>query len=179
MQGTKCYFPYICIELRMIMKRTVLLSIGMAVALLLGLVSCESKPIVGELPEYGNLKFTKAPRSTLLLDRQNDIPTLTQCEAGDSVTVFMQVAFVGAYIYNADYEWNLIAGDESQEAEISVVAPTKQTALPMWTFKAPEVPGRYAVTFKAHYDFSANTALGTVYGESQSYSADFVVAKPK
>lgn len=140
--------------------------------LVMGLVlaSCHPDGPEGKYPEYAGLKFTKDDPKNILFAAQNDINTISSCKAGDSLTVYMQIGYTGAYIYHADYVWELVVGDVSEKSIVGVVDPVNQSALPMWKFKAPDTPGNYLVKFNAEYKFSADTAIGTIYGESGSYS---------
>lgn len=137
--------------------------------LMLGMASCQ-KPIHSEAPEYGELKFTQEPISEITLGNQQDIKVSSICDPNDSVTVFMQVGYVGSYITTAEYRWKLYVNSDSVVQEtIKVVAPHKQNTPPMWKFKAPSKSGKYEVSFKADYDYSAQTASGQIYGESATY----------
>lgn len=141
-----------------------------SVLLLSTLASCQ-KPIYSEAPEYGKLKFTTDAPSSITLDRQSAINTSSFCSAGDSVTVFIQTAYAGSYITEAEYIWKLqVTNDSVASKTVRVIAPHKQNTPPMWTFKAPSESGKYTVSFKAMYDYSAQTISGQIYGESQSYT---------
>lgn len=144
------------------------LCVGVVMAL--ALASCHREGPEGKYPEYGSLQFTKDAPETILLEAQEDINTVSSCKAGDSITVFMQVGYTGAYIYYVDYIWELTVGDTVEKTIVGVVDPVNQPAPPMLTFKAPETPGNYLVKFKAKYKFSADTAIGTIYGESKTSS---------
>lgn len=146
-----------------------------SVLLLSTLASCQ-KPIYSEAPEYGKLKFTTEAPSSITLDSQASIKTSSYCSVGDSVTVFMQTAYAGSYITEAVYTWKLyVTRDSVASKTVRVIAPHKQNTPPMWTFKAPSVSGDYDVTFKAQYEYSANTASGQIYGDSQSYTGTISV----
>lgn len=147
------------------------LCVGMVMAL--ALASCHRDGPEGKYPEYGSLQFSKDSPKTITLEAQDNgtINTSSFCNAGDSITVFMQVGYTGAYIYQADYIWELMIGDTVEKTIVSVVDPVNQPNPPMLTFKAPETPGNYLVKFKAKYKFSADTAIGTIYGESKTSSA--------
>lgn len=139
------------------------------------LASCQ-KPIYSEAPEYGKLKFTTDAPSSITLDRQSAVNTSSVCSAGDSVTVFMQTAYAGSYITEAEYIWKLkVTNDSVASKTVRVIAPHKKNTPPMWTFKAPSISGTYAVTFEANYDYSAQTASGQIYGKSQSYTENLKV----
>lgn len=143
--------------------------------LLSALSSCQD-PIYSEAPEYGKLKFTTEVPSSITLDNQGSIKTSSICNSGDSVTVFMQVAYTGNYITEAEYFWKLyVSSDSVVTKTIRVIAPHKQSAPPMWTFKAPSDGGKYSVSFKAKYDYSAQTEMGQIYGESSSYTGELNV----
>lgn len=143
--------------------------------LLLALASCH-EPIYSEVPEYGRLKFTSEAPSLITLDNQGSIKPSSICNPGDSVTVFMQVAYTGSYITEAEYIWKLYVSTDSVVTNIvRVIAPHKQLAPPMWTFKAPSEKGKYSVSFKAKYDYSAQTETGQIYGESSSYTGELNV----
>ena len=145
------------------------------VLLLSALSSCQ-EPIYSEAPEYGKLKFTTEAPSSITLDNQGSIKTSSICNSGDSVTVFMQVAYTGNYITEAEYFWKLyVSSDSVVTKTIRVIAPHKQSAPPMWTFKAPSDGGKYSVSFKAKYDYSAQTEMGQIYGESSSYTGELNV----
>lgn len=152
-----------------------ILPLCLPLLLLAGMVSCY-EPIYSEQPVYGKLKFTSEPSSSITLDRQSQIKTSSICTAGDSVTVFMQVQYPGDYITEADYFWRLYVGTDSMVTKtIKVIAPHKQNTPPMWTFKVPDEAGKYTVTFKARYDYSAQNEAGQIYGESSSYSDEINV----
>ena len=88
----------------------------------------------------------------------------------------MQVAYTGNYITEAEYFWKLyVSSDSVVTKTIRVIAPHKQSAPPMWTFKAPSDGGKYSVSFKAKYDYSAQTEMGQIYGESSSYTGELNV----
>ena len=141
-------------------------------ALMLGVVSCH-KPILSEPPVYGNLKFTQEPIEKITLANQQNIKSSSICNANDSVTVFMQVGYTGSYITSAKYRWRLyVSADSVLEHNMTVVAPHKQKTPPMWTFKAPSQSGEYEVSFKAEYDYSAQTESGQIYGESTTYRSE-------
>lgn len=140
--------------------------------LLLGFISCQ-KPIYSEAPEYGKLRFTQDPIEEITLANQQDINVSSICNPNDSVTVFMQVGYTGSYITSAEYKWRLYVGSDSVvEKTIRVIAPHKQKTPPMWKFKAPGKSGQYEVTFKAEYDYSAQTESGQIYGESATYRSE-------
>lgn len=141
-------------------------------ALVLGMVSCH-KPILSEPPVYGNLRFTQDPIEEITLANQKNIGISSVCAPGDSVTVFMQTGYTGSYITCAKYKWRLyVSADSVLEHTVEVVAPHKLSIPPMWTFKAPNIIGEYEVTFKAEYDYSAQTESGQIYGESAMYRSD-------
>lgn len=145
--------------------------------MMLGMVACQ-KPIYSEQPIYGKLRFTTEPPSKVTLDNQGEFGPSSRCNPGDSVTVFMQVSYTGAYITEADYAWKLyVSNDSVVSAIVKVIAPHKQNTPPMWTFKAPDVAGDYTVTFKAKYDYSAQTETGQIYGESSSSTATLTVVR--
>ena len=145
-------------------------------ALLLSALSSCQEPIYSEAPEYGKLKFTTEAPSSITLDNQGSIKISSICNSGDSVTVFMQVAYTGNYITEAEYFWKLyVSSDSVVTKTIRVIAPHKQSAPPMWTFKAPSDGGKYSVSFKAKYDYSAQTEMGQIYGESSSYTGELNV----
>jgi hypothetical protein len=149
----------------------------LALLMILSMAACQ-KPIYGEQPEYGNLKFTTTPASEITLNKQGEIATSSVCNPGDSITVFMQVAYPGAYITEAKYTWKLqVSNDSTIENTIKVIAPHKLNTPPMWTFKAPEKGGKYAVSFKASYDYSAHLETGQIFGESTSHTAELNVRK--
>lgn len=146
-----------------------------SLVLLFCTVACH-EPIYSEQPVYGNLRFTTEAPSKITLDKQGEIGKSSICNPGDSVTVFMQVQYPGDYITEADYAWKLyVTSDSVLSGSVKVIAPHKQNTPPMWTFKAPEMSGKYTVTFKAKYDYSAQTEAGQIYGESSSYSAELNV----
>lgn len=158
------------------MRKIYFFYISFIVVSLCAFISCTKESIIGKAPIYYDyLVFTKEAPHTISLKNQSEVNTISRCSVGDSVTVFLPVSYVGAYIYRADYDWSLSAAEESQEIQIPTVAPTKQQAPPMWTFKAPSVAGDYQVKFKATYKFSADTELGTIYGESKSFTAKISV----
>ena len=146
---------------------------GLVVGLMLA--SCHPDTPEGKYPEYAGLKFTKDPAKDILFTAQNEINTISSCKAGDSLAVYMQVAYTGAYIYHVDYVWELIVGDVSEKYIVGVVDPVNRLDLPMWKFKAPDTPGNYLIKFKAKYKFSADTAMGTIYGESKNYNKTLYV----
>ena len=149
--------------------------IALSLTALLGMVACQ-KPIYSEQPIYGTLRFTTDSPSKITLDSQGSFGPSRRCQAGDSVTVFMQVSYTGAYITEADYTWKLrVSSDSTISDIIKVVAPHKQNTPPMWTFKAPDTPGSYTVSFKAKYDYSAQTEVGQIYGESSTYTEQLEV----
>lgn len=140
--------------------------------LMLGMVSCH-KPIYSEPPVYGNLKFTQDPVGEITLANQQNIVKTSMCDANDSVTAFMQVGYTGSYITSAKYRWRLyVSADSVLEHNVTVVAPHKQKTPPMWTFKAPSQSGEYEVSFKAEYDYSAQTEDGQIYGSSAIYRSE-------
>ena len=149
--------------------------VGCALLIVLGLAACH-EPIYSEAPVYDNLKFTTEPASKITLDNQGSIKVSSICNPGDSVTVFMRVKYSGAYITEADYSWNLYVSNDSVVSKpIKVIAPHKQNTPPMWTFKAPETSGKYSLSFKAKYDYSAQTEAGQIYGESPTYRVELNV----
>ena len=146
------------------------------VLLLSALTSCEEPSIYSEAPEYGKLKFTTEAPSLLTLENQGTIKQSSVCDPNDSVTVFMQVAYPGKFITKAEYTWKLYVSQDSVATKtVRVIAPHKQPAPPMWTFEAPSNKGKYSVTFKAKYDYSAQTEEGQIYGESSSYTGELNV----
>lgn len=156
------------------MQKNTLFTLSLSLLLMLGIAACQ-QPLYSEAPEYGRLKFTKDSLNKITLDNQASIKTSSICNCGDSITVFMQVAYSGAYITEADYTWRLYIGDSIVANSEKVIAPHKQNTPPMWRFKAPETKGSYTVTFKAKYDYSAQTIAGQIYGESSSYSEELNV----
>ena len=157
------------------MNKNNILRVCVGLVMGLVLVSCHPDMPEGKYPEYGSLKFTKDAPQNILLTAQDKVNTISSCRAGDSLTVFMQVAYTGANIYHAEYVWELIVGNMSEKLIVGVVDPVHQLAPPMWTFKAPDTPGNYLIKFKAKYKFSADTAIGTIYGESNNYSKTLYV----
>lgn len=159
------------------MQKKNILLLCLSALLLCGMASCQD-PIYSEPPVYGKLKFTTDDPATITLGRQGEVNTSSICNPGDSVTVFMQVEYSGAYITEADYQWRLCVNSDSVVSKtIRVIAPHKQNQPPMWRFKAPSEGGGYTVTFKANYDYSAQTEMGTIYGESSQSSAELNVRK--
>ncbi len=157
------------------MQKKTFFTMSLTLLMMLGVVACQ-KPIYSEQPIYGKLRFTTESPSKITLDNQGSFGPSKRCQPGDSVTVFMQVSYTGAYITEADYSWKLyVSGDSVVSDVVKVVAPHKQNTPPMWTFKAPDVAGDYTVTFKAKYDYSAQTELGQIYGESSSYTEQLEV----
>lgn len=156
----------------MSMQKKNLFAVGLT--LLLGMVACQ-KPIYSEPPVYVKLRFTTESPSKITLDNQGAFGPSKRCQPGDSVTVFMFVEYAGAYITEADYTWKLYVGDSVVSDVVKVIAPHKKNTPPMWTFKAPDAIGDYPVTFKAKYDYSAQTELGQIYGESSSYTEQLEV----
>lgn len=137
--------------------------------LMLGMVSCH-KPIYSEPPVYGNLRFTQDPVGEITLANQQNIGISSVCAPGDSVTVFMQVGYTGSYITSAEYTWKLfLSADSVVEECVTVLAPHKLDTPPMWKFKAPSKSGEYEVTFRAEYEYSAQTESGQIYGLSTTY----------
>ena len=158
------------------MKVRNILAACLPVLLFSALISCEEPSIYSEAPEYGNLKFTTEAPLSLTLENQGSIKISSICDPNDSVTVFMQVAYPGKFITKAEYTWKLYVSSDSVETKtVRVIAPHKQPAPPMWTFKAPSESGKYSVTFKAKYDYSAQTETGQIYGESSSYTGELRV----
>lgn len=153
------------------MYKNIILKACLGMALAFAFVACHQEGPAGTPPEYGKLKFTKDAPSTILLSSQDKVNTTASCNAGDSITVFMQVAYSGAYIYRTDYTWEIIVDGKSEKTVVPVVAPTKQASPPMLTFKAPDTAGDCEVRFKAKYKYSADTEMGTIYGESNTYAA--------
>lgn len=145
------------------MQRKQFFFVCFLLALLTGVVACH-KPIHAEPPVYASIKFNP------------DEPTrYGRAEPGDSVTVFVEVAYPGDYITEAEYFWSLTAsGYDGQSAVVKIVAPHKQTTPPTWGFRAPS-SGTYTVTFKAKYDYSAQTVNGTIFGQSNTLSAELKV----
>ena len=159
------------------MYKKILFTIACALFMMLGFVACH-EPIYSEAPIYDNLKLTTESASKITLDNQGTIKTSSICKPGDSVTVFMRVKYTGAYITEADYSWNLYVSNDSVVSKpIKVIAPHKQNTPPMWTFKAPETSGKYSLSFKAKYDYSAQTEAGQIYGESPTYRVELNVRK--
>lgn len=154
------------------MYRNNIFKLCAGVVMALALASCHHDGPEGKYPEYGSLQFTKDSPGTVTLKAQDEgsIKTTSSCSAGDSITVFMQVGYTGAYIYYVDYIWELTVGDTVEKTIVGVVDPVNQPNPPMLTFKAPETPGNYLLKFKAKYKFSADTAIGTIYGESKTSS---------
>ena len=152
-----------------------LFTIACALFMMLGFVACH-EPIYSEAPIYDNLKLTTESASKITLDNQGSIKVSSICNPGDSVTVFMRVKYTGAYITEADYSWKMyVTNDSIVSKSIKVIAPHKQNTPPMWTFKAPEVSGKYTLSFKANYDYSAQTEVGQIYGESPTYRVELNV----
>ncbi len=149
---------------------------AISLTLLLGMASCY-EPVMSEPPVYGELRFTTLAPSEITLDKHTTLPKKSTCAPGDSITAFVQVSYTGAYITEADYHWRLYVGDSVVSEVVKVIAPHKQDAPPMWRFKAPDTEGKYDVSFKAKYDYSAQTAAGQIYGESTSYSAKLSVGE--
>ena len=133
--------------------------------------SCQHDRPEGKYRDYGSLQFIKDAPYTILLESQDEVNTISSCKVGDSITVFMQVGYTGAYIYYVDYVWELTIGDVVEKTIVGVVDPVNLPSPPMLTFKAPDAPGNYLMRFKANYKFSADTAIGTIYGESKTSSA--------
>ena len=79
------------------MQRKQFFFVCFLLALLTGVVACH-KPIHAEPPVYASIKFNP------------DEPTrYGRAEPGDSVTVFVEVAYPGDYITEAEYFWSLTA----------------------------------------------------------------------
>ena len=159
------------------MQKKTFFTMSLTLLMMLGVVACQ-KPIYSEQPIYGKLRFTTESPSKITLDNQGSFGPSNRCNPGDSVTVFMQVSYTGTYITEADYTWKLYVNSDSVvSAVVKVIAPHKQNTPPMWTFKAPDVAGDYTVTFKAKYDYSAQTETGQIYGESSSSTATLTVVR--
>jgi len=157
------------------MKRLNVLGLCMVLLSVVGLESCAFDPVYSYPPEYGKLVFTTQPATSITLSSQSSIKT-SSVEAGDSVTVFVQTSYAGDYITEAAYMWKLDVGNDSVVSySVNVVAPHKENTPPKWTFRAPDSKGTYSVSFKAKYDYSAQTEVGTIYGESAMLNGDLRV----
>jgi hypothetical protein len=134
-------------------------------AMFLGLTvaSCEKEEVISVAPKYyPGLYFTTDAPHTITLENQNNVTRIGECNAGDSVTVFIPVLEPGAYITRADYFWQLRKADKTilEEIKIRTVAPHRETVPPMWRFKAPDTSDTYSITFRVEYNYSALTADG-------------------
>lgn len=147
--------------------------------LMLALVACEPEQMLNEAPEYyGTLQFTKDAPSTITLDNQNKVKTISSCSRGDSVTVFMPVLQSGAYITYAIYYWSVknSTGEELSKNEMKQIAPHKHSCPPLWTFRAPGEAGSYEVHFRATYDFHAQGPLFGGYPTTLTYEGASTVS---
>lgn len=155
------------------MKRMYLLAISTITILTAMMVSCAPDPVYSEPPQYKKLFFTTTPPSAITLGNQRDIETSSICNAGDTVTAFIWTEDAGDYITSATYHWKLIGKDST----IKVIAPHQSNNPPMCTFRAPDSIGRYTISFKAKYNYSATTEQGTIFGESQSFTGELNVTR--
>ena len=140
----------------------------------LTLASCEKEEVISVAPKYyPGLYFTTDAPHTITLENQNNVTRIGECNAGDSVSVFIPVLEPGAYITYANYYWQLCSGNTIiLKTKHHVVAPHRQTVPPMWRFKAPDTSDTYSITFRAEYNYSAQTIYGEMLGQypaGQSY----------
>lgn len=130
----------------------------------IALHSCAPDPVYSYPPEYEKpLLFTLDKPETVTWENQNEVGTVSYCNAGDSVTVFLPTTYTGAYLYEANYKWT--SDSELLPARTIVQIDPCNTAFlpPKWTFVAPSEPGRYVIYFRATYGCSASTESGATF----------------
>lgn len=149
-------------------KSLVLIASAMMVSALT-FVSCKKDVPLSYPPEYEKpLRFTLEDAENVTWENQNQLVqnSVSSCNAGDSVTVFLPTTYTGSYIYKATYKWVLEVqgGDVIDRKTFVQVSPCELTNLPpKWTFEAPKA-GTYNVYFRAIYNYSASTENGAISG---------------
>ena len=121
--------------------------------------------------------MTKKKPAEITIENHTDIEHLSKFNRGDSVTVFMQINYMGEYITRADYEW-IITNNTNREIlsqKQRIIAPHRQNSPPIWRFQVPKEAGTYSVSFQAYYNYSAQTEKGSIFGRSEKYSTAFKV----
>lgn len=147
------------------MKHKLILLLSV-IALGFTLTACAPDPIYSYLPEYAKpLRFTLDNPETVTLVNQSNVNTVTSCNRGNLVTVFLPVTYTGSRITSATYYWAIkgVDGSVIKEESKEQIAPHKVKVPPMFTFTAPDSLGTYNVHFRARYEASAQFENGTFY----------------
>lgn len=149
------------------MRKSFLL-MAMTIGVALMAVSCAPEPIYSYPPEYYRsesgykLYFTTDDSETLTVNNQNNVKRITQCKAGDTITVFLPVITPGIRLYRTEYRWT------SNSEKLGPVTikddkdPCSEKYPPKWTFVAPDSVGSYTIYFRATYGYSGSAPDGSL-----------------
>lgn len=142
-----------------------------AIMLALTMVSCVKKEYISYPTEFyhdedGNyrLYFTTADSKSITVYNQSNVKRISRCKTGDSVTVFLPVTTPGIYIYKSTFKWTSDNENFVSQTIEEVKDPCSKKFPPMYSFKAPDVPGTYNVYFRATFNYSAQAENGTLFG---------------
>ncbi len=82
----------------------------------------------------------------------------------------------GAFVLHADCNYSVTGGTQGYgSGSWRMVAP--EGTEPTFKFKAPKAEGNYTVSFSARFSFYVDLANGTIYGKSNSVSANINVLR--
>lgn len=143
-------------------NKSILLAAVAAIGL--ALHSCAPDPVYSRLPEYKKpLLFTLDKPETVTWENQDKVKTISRCNAGDSVTVFLPTVYTGAYLYEADYKWTSDSELLPSKTIVQVDPCNTANLPPKRTFVAPSEPGRYVIYFRATFECSGATESGSAF----------------
>ena len=149
----------------------------LAIMLALTMASCVKNEYISYPTEFyrdgsGNyrLYFTTDDPKSITVHNQNAVKRISRCKAGDSVTVFLPVVTPGIYIYKSTFKWTSDNENFVSRTIVEEKDPCSKKFPPMYSFKAPDVPGTYNVYFRATFNYSAQAENGTILGGFPSSS---------
>ena len=153
--------------------RKSLVLVASAIMLALTMVSCVKYEFISYPTEFHRddrgvyrLYFTTDDPKSITVHSQNDVKRISTCKVGDTVTVFLPVKTPGVYIYKSTFKWTSDNENFASRTIDETTDPCSEKLPPMYTFKAPDVPGTYNVYFRAtfHYSAAAEDGFTTTVG---------------
>ena len=145
--------------------------VASAIVLALTMVSCVKKEYISYPTEFHRdgsgsyrLYFTTDDPKSITVHNQNNVKRVSRCKVGDSVTVFLPVKTPGVYIYRSTFKWTSDNENFVSQTIVEEKDPCSEKVPPMYSFKAPDVPGTYTVYFRATFNYSASAENGALYG---------------
>jgi hypothetical protein len=141
------------------MRKLVFLLIGSIVICSLSACSDDDDKYESRLPIFNDISFSE---ERLLTDQR--------------VTATAVQNSKGILLDRVEYRWdaNMYEPNDSTMSYVNAVLYTDNSTNPTCTFKTPEYPGRYRITFHGRYNISGQSTNKTISGTIPSGNAIYV-----